>query len=104
MNYRITSLLLILICIIFQGYAQTTRHEMLFDEGWKFNLGDIEGAEKPSYNDRSWRDIDLPHDWSMENIPGQESGKVVGPFSREILGKTPDRNGQQRLLHLHLLM
>jgi beta-galactosidase len=88
MNYRITFILLLLVSIAYQGNSQTTRHEMLFDDGWKFFLGDIEGAEKPSFNDKSWRDIDLPHDWSIEKLPGQEPGKVVGPFSKESPGTT----------------
>lgn len=37
-----------------------------FDAGWKFKLGDIPAASRPSYNDRSWRSLDLPHDWSIE--------------------------------------
>jgi beta-galactosidase len=88
MNYRITFLLLFLISIVAQGQAQTSRNEILFDEGWKFYLGDAKGVEKPSFNDKSWRDIDLPHDWSIEKLPGQEQGKVVGPFSKESIGTT----------------
>ena len=30
----------------------------------------------------------MPHDWSIEKLPGQESGKVVGPFSNESPGTT----------------
>jgi beta-galactosidase len=88
MNYRITIILLILAGFVNQGYAQMTRHEMLFDEGWKFCLGDMEGAEKPEFNDTSWRNIDLPHDWSIEKLPGQVPGEVVGPFSKESPGRT----------------
>jgi beta-galactosidase len=69
MHYRVTIILLILVVFVSQGLAQTPRDEMLFDEGWKFKLGDIEGAEKPEFSDTSWRDIDLPHDWSIEDLP-----------------------------------
>jgi beta-galactosidase len=88
MNYRITFLLLFLVSIVAQGQAQTSRNEILFDNNWKFYLGDAKGAEKPSFNDKAWRDIDLPHDWSIEKLPGQEQGKVVGPFSKESIGIT----------------
>jgi beta-galactosidase len=88
MKSRITSVLLFLVCIASLGHAQLSRNQMLFDDGWKFYLGDIKGAEKPSFNDKAWRDIDLPHDWSIENLPGQEPGKVVGPFSKESIGTT----------------
>ncbi len=62
--------------------------KQLFDNNWKFYLGDAKGAENPSFNDSSWRDIDLPHDWSVENLPGQVPGQVIGPFSRESPGTT----------------
>jgi beta-galactosidase len=37
-----------------------------FDFGWKFFLGDARGADSPKFSDAAWRDIDLPHDWSIE--------------------------------------
>lgn len=40
--------------------------------GWKFHKGDISGAEKGSFDDGQWRDVTVPHDWSIE-----------GPYSRE---------------------
>jgi|WetSurMetagenome_2_1015567.scaffolds.fasta_scaffold05679_5 beta-galactosidase len=49
---------------------------ILFDQGWKFHLGGAQGAENPSFNDSAWRNIDLPHDWSIEDLPG-----IVSPFS-----------------------
>ena len=67
---------------------ENTLRKQLFDNEWKFFLGEVKGAEKPTFNDISWRDIDLPHDWSIENLPGQEPGKIVGPFSKESIGAT----------------
>lgn len=64
------------------------RIEILFNNDWKFQLGDVQGAESASFNDDSWRTLDLPHDWSIENLPNQESDNVVGPFSRESIGAT----------------
>jgi beta-galactosidase len=46
---------------------------ILFDSGWRFHLGDVEKAERSDYNDSSWRSVDLPHDWSIEDIPGTTS-------------------------------
>jgi beta-galactosidase len=37
-----------------------------FDSGWKFNLGDVNGAQSTGFNDASWRTLNLPHDWSIE--------------------------------------
>ncbi|MFZ0428853.1 MAG: glycoside hydrolase family 2 TIM barrel-domain containing protein, partial [Acidobacteriota bacterium] len=70
------------------GSIQEPRHERLFDEGWKFHLGDVVGAENPDFTDASWRDVDLPHDWSIEKLPGQNPDQVVGPFSKESPGAT----------------
>src|SRR6187551_284201 len=81
-------LLLFLLSIYNHAYSQMIRSEMLFDDEWKFSLGDNKDAGKPSFDDKSWRDIDLPHDWSIESLGGQEPGKIVGPFSRESIGTT----------------
>ncbi len=71
-----------------QQEEKIARIETLFDDDWKFQLGDVQGAENPSFKDDTWRSLDLPHDWSIENLPNQETGKVVGPFSKESIGTT----------------
>jgi beta-galactosidase len=81
-------LLLLLLSIYNHAYSQMIRSEIVFDDGWKFSLRDNKDAGKPSFNDKSWRDIDLPHDWSIESLVGQESGKIIGPFSKESIGTT----------------
>ena len=40
-----------------------------FDYAWTFALGDHPGASATDYDDRSWRKLDLPHDWSIEGKP-----------------------------------
>ena len=37
-----------------------------FDFGWKFLKGDSPGAQKPEFSDSNWKNVDLPHDWSIE--------------------------------------
>jgi beta-galactosidase len=37
-----------------------------FDTGWKFNLGDVSGAQGTGFNDAAWRSLNVPHDWSIE--------------------------------------
>ena len=49
----------------YQLFAQSSGRE-IFDANWKFHLGDISGAEKASFPDQKWRELDLPHDWSIE--------------------------------------
>jgi beta-galactosidase len=46
---------------------------MLFDSGWRFYRGDVERGDKPSFDDSRWRTINLPHDWSIEDLPGASS-------------------------------
>lgn len=47
-----------------------------FDADWRFFRGDAPGAEIASFDDNAWRQIDLPHDWSIESLPSfpQEDG------------------------------
>ncbi|MCB2408852.1 beta-galactosidase GalB [Hymenobacter lucidus] len=37
-----------------------------FNKGWKFFLGDEPQAKETAFNDASWRQLTLPHDWSIE--------------------------------------
>ncbi len=46
------------------------RHVLPMDSDWAFKLGDVQGAEQISFNDSSWRKLDLPHDWSIEPESG----------------------------------
>jgi len=45
-----------------------------FDFGWKFFQGDATGAQQPNFVDATWRDVDLPHDWSIEGTYSEERG------------------------------
>ncbi len=33
---------------------------------WKFHLGDVPDADYMGYDDASWKNVTLPHDWSVE--------------------------------------
>jgi beta-galactosidase len=47
-------------------HASAQRKVGSFDNAWKFMLGDDSIAKSPAYNDAKWRQLDLPHDWSIE--------------------------------------
>src|SRR5690606_5572018 len=51
---------------------KATAQTELFNAGWKFHKGDLNGGETEKVSDAQWRKVDLPHDWSIE-----------GPFSDE---------------------
>jgi len=71
--------------------AQEIKRDSVFDASWKFFRGKAEGAEKSDFDDKTWRTLDLPHDWSIEDLPGQgitklPDGKIriiSGPFDSE---------------------
>ncbi|AUD06865.1 glycoside hydrolase family 2 TIM barrel-domain containing protein [Spirosoma pollinicola] len=60
----------------------------LFDQEWVFLKDSVSGAEQPEYDDSGWRRLRLPHDWSIEDLPGQGSEAIVGPFSKTSVGAT----------------
>ena len=80
------------------GVAGNTR-EQPFDGNWRFFRGDAPGAENPAFNDSGWRELDLPHDFSIEDLPPRPAddnglGPVwgitapvparIGPFDTEL--------------------
>jgi len=60
-----------------------------FDTDWRFKLGEMGPAAAASdFDDSTWRLIDLPHDWSIETLPDQAPGSVMGPFDKRAIGRT----------------
>ena len=57
--------------VLLPSFAQ--RSDTLLETGWKFCLGDVVGACAAEFDDSSWQDVTVPHDWA-----------IYGPFSREI--------------------
>lgn len=82
------------------------REKLLMDFGWKFHLGDVEppkihpliiievylatkslrgrGAAAYEYDDRSWRSVDLPHDYVIEGRPSAEEASSGASLKRDI--------------------
>lgn len=66
----------------------STRGRMIsFDEGWLFMKDTLPGAESPNFNDSNWRIINVPHDWSIEDLPGQNGRDIIGPFDKSAIDK-----------------
>ena len=53
-------------CFVLTAAAERTRS---FDQDWRFLRGDAPGAEAPSFDDSGWRTLDVPHDYSIEDLP-----------------------------------
>ncbi len=81
---------LLLVVFIFSGLNQSqaqksnSRIRQSFDLGWSFKKDSIStGPEQLSFDASSWRKLDLPHDWSIEDLPNQTPGSIQGPFSKD---------------------
>jgi beta-galactosidase len=66
-------------------FAQRT---ILFDKDWLFIKDSVIDASTAFFNDQSWRKVELPHDWSIEDLEPQLPGKTAGPFDTASIGKT----------------
>ena len=91
---KIALISLVMLVIIVKGFSQTPtganiREHLLMDFGWRFAFGHPydtkkdfdngtgyfsyfakaaygDGAAAANFDDRSWRKLDLPHDWAVE--------------------------------------
>lgn len=79
---RFKSLISKIIALLIFSSCSTQQSEniILFDNNWKFSLGDSPDAIQPEFNDSTWRTLNLPHDYSIEqpfdslNNTGKEGG------------------------------
>ena len=69
-------LLCCILCISVNSFAQKeARTKEKFDFNWQFSLTDNSQYVEKAYNDKSWDEVQLPHDWSIrldfdKNISG----------------------------------
>ena len=109
MPTKLLTVTLLLISIHLTAHAQRT---LLFDFNWRFHLGGAQGAEAPDFDDSKWRKLDLPHDWSIEDLPGTNSpftadaiSQVSGGFTvggtgwyRKSFTLTPEQRGKRIII------
>jgi beta-galactosidase len=94
---RIVTIIVFSACIVSMLHAQvfSGRETVLFDFDWKFTKGSIAGAAQSDFNDKKWRTVNLPHDWSIEDLPSvaDENDKVINLSSgrwKFIRGDNPE--------------
>lgn len=58
----------------------------LFNNGWRFIRDSVAGAEKAGFDDSRWMTVDLPHDYSIMDLPGEDGPDQIGPFSNKLGG------------------
>ena len=78
---------ILICCILTAGCSSSAfspRERMDFNDGWRFQLGDVAEASCPDFDDSGWRKLDLPHDWAVEgdfsidNPSGTGGGALPG--------------------------
>lgn len=57
--------------------ALVARTTTPFDGDWRFLKADAPGAEQVSFDDSTWRKLDVPHDWSIEG-PFAQTNRTGG--------------------------
>ncbi|MFC9931419.1 glycoside hydrolase family 2 TIM barrel-domain containing protein [Streptomyces sp. NPDC127190] len=68
--------------------AAAARHTVPLRDGWRFALVSPDGitdptgayaqAADPGYDDSGWREVAVPHDWSIEQTPTTDHGTTSG--------------------------
>ena len=61
-----TAILIITAFICLHILAQTGRTTVSMDKDWRFKTGTFQESIDPSFDDSQWRQLDVPHDWSIE--------------------------------------
>lgn len=90
LNQGITVLVLFALVLGCTGKKAGTDRDRYFNEDWKFIRDSLPGnnPQNPAFDDSQWMLVDLPHDWSITSLPGQESDDQTGPFSKKSPGAT----------------
>lgn len=68
-KYIILSFQLVVLAV----FGQNSFEPVSMDFDWKFHKGGAYGAQYESFDDSSWQTIDVPHDWSIEDLEGTNS-------------------------------
>lgn len=63
-----------------------TGREQAFDLDWHFTKSSGRMLEAANLDDSGWRLVDLPHDWSIEDLPSELSSTAIGPFDKNAEG------------------
>lgn len=71
------------------SHACFSQKNILFDDGWKFFRGGAQGGQNTDFNDSDWRTVDLPHDWSIEDLPSGQAALpgIHSPFNKDAISQ-----------------
>ncbi len=80
----------ILVSFLVVAAVSGAEREVRFDDDWRFFRGDSAEASQAGFDDSSWRRVDLPHDWSIEDAPEARPLPVVAAVEGVWRFKTGD--------------
>ncbi|HEX3086560.1 MAG TPA: beta-galactosidase GalB [Pyrinomonadaceae bacterium] len=70
---------LVILCSAVNIVANPRPDKMsLFNQDWRFHLGDLPDAKDPGFDDSQWRQLNLPHDWSIEGTFDEKNPAGTG--------------------------
>ncbi len=125
MNYKHLSFFIATIMLLFPGVAafgspsyqpsfstagfyplpHTGRQAYSMNPAWRFYKGHVSGADRPSFDDRSWGVVSLPH--GIENLPSEASGCVNYQgevWYRKHFRPLEEWKGKELFLHFEAIM
>lgn len=59
----------LLICLATAFLTKASAQELSLATGWKFSTGDSSQWASPTYNDKSWKPIDVTRNWEVQGYP-----------------------------------
>jgi beta-galactosidase len=72
---------LALIAILAMWPAPALAEVRSLSQDWLFRPGDSQGAENPAFDDRGWRKVTVPHDFSIMDKPDDSPPPFRGKSS-----------------------
>ncbi|QIK59842.1 glycoside hydrolase family 2 protein [Dysgonomonas sp. HDW5A] len=75
------------------------------NEGWKFTLNDVKDGQNTSLDDKRWKSVDLPHDWSVKGQLSPTLASATGylpggiGWYRKTLDIPKDKQGEKVYLY-----
>ena len=63
---KLTLTTLLSLAVATCAWSQDVRLAQCLNDGWRFHLGDVAGAEASNFGDSDWRTVCVPHDFQIE--------------------------------------
>lgn len=79
-NFLLSLIIISSIVNCFSASNATVRKKILFNDDWRFILGDNSQYRDSTFDDSLWRKLQLPHDWSVEGEYDETVGGSGGFF------------------------